>query len=764
MKDTINEELQNILKNEPDNYIKIQELSNKLMKFDTDNVRFSVDAGIIDRLGKELVAKHETAVSELVKNAYDADATKVQIIFKESYIKGGSLQISDNGLGMTREQLINGFMRLSSSEKLHFPRSPRFNRKRAGKKGIGRFSAQRLGNRLTIVTQTLEADRALKITINWDDFLGDKELSNVQNKIEYVDKTKDEGTTLFLDDLRDNWTEAQIRRVYRYASEILQPFPLSKKKKDVKFDGDPGFKLYCTEIYDGKAYKIANEKNMFFDHALAEIDAKVDNEGYIYLNLKSMKLDYNENKILLNPDSPYKELKNVSLKAYYFIYSAGLIPKQSETGIKEKSKKEAGIRLYRNGFRVLPYGESLNDWLGLDASVRRRSVLPVHGNTNFFGFIEVDNDLGEQFEELSSREGLLDNEALDELTDFGYKSLIASINRIASVRGKKLTTGQENWNIDIESKDTLEPEEIIDDAIEDLKEIALEDENNTDQTDEEREVKEKLRETIERIENAQQEQKKKQKEFIEDKSLLRVLAALGLTIGEFIHEIKQYQGALQHDVRQLETEKSLDIIHSVTARVKGHLEGLNTYTSYFDEAFSANVQRELKPIELRTVVNSLKKTVEADFDRRNIDFIEPVFKGYHLYTISMHKSEWSSILFNLYTNARKAIHRANTVGKIFIECGKSYNNVYLEFSDNGDGIPIDKRNDVFNAFYTTSMPVGKIVKSYQEMTGTGLGLKIVKDIINSYNGKIFIKEATKGFKTTFRIEIPWEKEGYKYDL
>lgn len=751
----IREELKHIIEHEPDNYLKIQQLSNDLLKHDEKNVRFSVDAGIIDRLGKELVARHETAVSELVKNAYDADATKVELIFKETYQKGGLLQIYDNGLGMTRDQLINGFMRLSSSEKLHYPKSPRYNRKRAGRKGIGRFSAQRLGSKLTIITQTLKDDFALKITINWDDFIGDLDLSGIQNRIEYVEKNKEEGTTLFIDNLRDAWTEAQIKRVYRYASETLQPFPLSRKKKDVKFEGDPGFKLRCVEIYDGKAYKIATEENMFFKYALAEIDANVDDGGYAYLSIKSDELDYKEKDIVLNQHKPFKVLKNVSLKAYYFIYSAGFIPKQSETYIREKAKTQGGIRLYRNGFRVLPYGEKDDDWLGLDASVRRRSVLPVHSNINFFGFIEVDNDYGEQFEELSSREGLLENDALEELKDFGYKTLVASVNRIASVRGRKLSSGQKDWNQDIE------PEEIIEEAIEELKEIVSEEDNEeSNQTSK----NEKVRELLENIESAQEEQKRKNKEFIEDKSLLRVLAALGLTIGEFIHEIKQYQGALQHDVRKLENTDSLDEIRSTTTRVKGHLEGLNTYTSYFDEAFSENVQRELKPIELRTVVNRLKSTVEADFDRRNIEFVEPVFNGYHLYTIPMHKSEWSSILFNLYTNARKAIHRANTNGKIFIECGTLYNNVYLEFSDNGDGIPVDKREDVFNAFYTTSTPVGKVVKSYEEMTGTGLGLKIVKDIINAYRGKIFVKEPTKGYSTTFRIEIPWEKEGYKYDL
>lgn len=275
MPEKIREELQNILKNDPDNYSKILELSNQLSKFDENNVRFSVDAGIINRLGMELVARHETAVSELVKNAYDADSTKVKILFKNSSNIGGILEIHDNGSGMTREQLINGFMRLSSSEKMHFPLSPKYNRKRAGKKGIGRFSAQRLGQKLTIITQTINSQQALKITINWDEFLGDSDLLSVTNQISLIDKVQDEGTILIIEQLRDSWSKAQIERVYRYASEILQPFPLSKTKKQLKTSDDPGFKLNCIKMDNGKSETIADEKTMFFEHAVAEIDAYV---------------------------------------------------------------------------------------------------------------------------------------------------------------------------------------------------------------------------------------------------------------------------------------------------------------------------------------------------------------------------------------------------------------------------------------------------------------------------------------------------------
>lgn len=756
----IRKELQKTLQDEPENYSKILELSNELSKFDEDNVRFSVDAGIIDRLGKELVARHETAVSELVKNAYDADATRVTITFKESYIVGGILEIEDNGLGMTREQLINGFMRLSSSDKLHFPRSPRYDRKRAGKKGIGRFSAQRLGKKLTIITQTLELDKALRLVIYWDHFHGDKELSFITNQIEYIEKTKDEGTTLIIEELRDSWSEAQIKRVYRYASETIQPFPISKTKKDSKAPGDLGFKLKCIEIYKGKKYTIADEETVFFEHALAEIKGYVDNDGYMYLSLKSSKLGYKEDKILLNPEIAYKTLKNVYIKAYYFLYNSrdtNFIPKHSETIIRETAKKQGGIRLYRNGFRVLPYGEPDDDWLGLDASVRKRSLLPGHGNINFIGFIEVNNEVEEQFEELSSREGLIENKALDELEDFGYKILTDSARRIAEVRGRKVTAGQKDW--------IKEPEEIITEAVDELKEI-LEavSSKNTQEVDDETLIRiEKIEIITENIEIAQKQQKERQVDFIKEMNLLRILAALGLTIGEFIHEIKQYQSALKYDIESIETNNSLEEIRKLNRRVQTNLEGLSTYVSYFDEAFSENVQRELKPIELRTVVYALKSTIDADSTKRQIEFIEPKFNGYNLYTCAMHKSEWASILFNFYTNSRKAINRVKVKGKIFIECGKKHNNVYLEFSDNGDGIQLEKRDKIFNAFYTTSIPVGKIVKNHEEMTGTGLGLKIVRDIITSYGGKIFVKEPIKGYSTTIRVELPLDKEGYKYD-
>jgi len=120
----------------------------------------------------------------------------------------------------------------------------------------------------------------------------------------------------------------------------------------------------------------------------------------------------------------------------------------------------------------------------------------------------------------------------------------------------------------------------------------------------------------------------------------------------------------------------------------------------------------------------------------------------------MHPSEWASILFNLYTNSKKAIKRAKTDGNIFIRCGKDDKIVFLEFSDNGDGISKENEENIFNAFYTTSTASNHTSNDATALTGTGLGLKIVKDIIEFYNGEIYVSSPVEGYNTTIRIEIP----------
>jgi signal transduction histidine kinase len=118
-------------------------------------------------------------------------------------------------------------------------------------------------------------------------------------------------------------------------------------------------------------------------------------------------------------------------------------------------------------------------------------------------------------------------------------------------------------------------------------------------------------------------------------------------------------------------------------------------------------------------------------------------------------------LFNLYTNAKKAIKRESRRGKMFIEVGIEGENTFIKFHDNGDGIPQENRQRIFNAFFSTSTPASFDAPQDEQMVGTGLGLKIVKDIVVSYKGTISLVEPNSEYSTCFKIEIPQYKETTK---
>ncbi|HGE6043395.1 TPA: ATP-binding protein, partial [Vibrio cholerae] len=165
----LKKELLELINNSDDEkleYGKILEVAAELSTYDEENARFSVDGNLVKRLGEQLVAKKTTALAELIKNAYDADADKVDVIFDNTEQPGGTVTIVDNGNGMTKEALLKGFMKISTTDKEDDPVSPLYERARAGRKGIGRFSAQKIGNSLRIVTRTSESDPFLILDIH----------------------------------------------------------------------------------------------------------------------------------------------------------------------------------------------------------------------------------------------------------------------------------------------------------------------------------------------------------------------------------------------------------------------------------------------------------------------------------------------------------------------------------------------------------------------------------------------------------------------
>jgi len=731
-------------------------LSHDIASLDQSKARFSVDAGIIDRLGKELVSKRETAVSELVKNAYDADATEVKLVFQNAYSVSGSLKIIDNGVGMSRDQLINGFMRLASTDKVSSPVSETYERKKAGKKGIGRFSTQRLGSKLTILTKSKNSERTIELSINWDEYRIDQNIYLIEHDLQLIDMMweSETGTILIIDNLHESWSDATIRKVYRYTAELLQPFPLAKNESnqlDKSSKLDPGFKTkYYRETVSDENI-IADDEEEILQYALAEINGYVDNDGQGYWVLESNKIDVKDSLFLIgnsqdkdDDTTPFNLIKGLEFKVYYFLYDSSLLPKSKLSFIRGLSHEKGGIRLYRNGFRVLPYGEQKDDWLGLDKSTTRQTTLPSHRNFNFFGFVQI-NDKSGNFEETASREGLIENDAFDELTSFVYRCLNSAVQNIAHLRGRKATAGQKNFTPNKKGKDPITK---IREAVESLKR------QNNEPSGEEK--NDSHFENLERLIDVEEENYQL---LVNENSMLRILAGLGLVIGEFVHEIKRFVPSFENEIHLLQQHLKDDPLALENIKYLGEsLSSFKTYTSFFDTAVTRNTIRELECIELRDVVRNFEDVIEADTLKSSIK-IATAFIGYDLFTVPMHPSEWASILFNLYSNSKKAIRKERPkIGTIDITCGRLNDKVYLEFSDNGNGIPTDREDYIFDAFFTTSSAIDTD-DEIDSLTGTGLGLKIVKDIIEDYDGEIFISTPKNNFSTTIRIELPRGQEG-----
>jgi len=231
---------------------------------------------------------------------------------------------------------------------------------------------------------------------------------------------------------------------------------------------------------------------------------------------------------------------------------------------------------------------------------------------------------------------------------------------------------------------------------------------------------------------------------------------MGLSIGEFVHEVKHMMNnitSIDKKIQSLSIES--EDLKSLLDTLHENLGALKLYISYFDKSVAETVSKHLNPLNLRALINEFKKTINLSERYKNLE-IETEFDGFVIMTEPMHKTELISILMNLFTNSVKAIKRAGRdKGKIKIKAGIENKKVYIEFSDNGDGIPKELREKIFEEFFTTSAPQGKYEPDYKELTGMGLGLKIIKDIVESYNGKIFVKDSPeKGYITTFRIELP----------
>lgn len=415
-------------------------------------LRFKTNTLLKNLVGKDLINEDNIAIVELVKNSYDARSPAVKVIFdKDPSLKDSTpisrIIVSDEGSGMSILDIEEKWLNIAYSDKKNS--TPGNGAYYAGNKGVGRFSCDRLGRHLHLLTRT-QGGPLLHMPINWVDFEveGDKDRL-IQDVVltakEITDKEAQDisgiklpqaGTILVITSLRSIWDRDKLKELKKSLERFVNP--------NQTFQRDA---LHLTiEVPSEKA----NDRGKEYHD---QVNGEVRNQVFEKLRFNST---YIESKItdggkliateLVHEGEPvfrlhevntrYQELGNVRIIIYYLNpYKKAYFTRQ--TGIR--SVDFGSIFLFLNGFRVAPYGDRGNDWLGMDMR-KTQGTTRYLSSRDVVGRIEIIGD-EEHFAPISSREGLKNTDAFIALRDREHGYFIEVLRRL-----EKFVVDGLNWD------------------------------------------------------------------------------------------------------------------------------------------------------------------------------------------------------------------------------------------------------------------------------------------------------------------------------
>ncbi|MCT4185173.1 ATP-binding protein [Elizabethkingia anophelis] len=407
-----------------------------------EKLHFKTNIQLKNIIGKDLINDDNIAILELVKNSFDADAKKVTISFRN--LKNNDDQdidvfseltskiiIQDNGIGMTIEDIKDKWLNIAYSEKKENTR--RYNRMMAGAKGVGRFSCDRLGEYLNLYTKTKSDNKFIKLQIDWKEFeINDKDLQIDEIILDYTYVTYEEikhlevesfssGVILEIIKLRSKWvpevldkngsfkdwnTDKLTNLKKYYLEKLINPNQAFEENDFGIFIDAPEF-VEENKLKDPHNRFLGKVENTIFDkldfQSTSIESSLIENGKVIYTELK----DKGSTIFWIKEKSEYYPLiKNAKITLYYLNpYAKAFFTKQ--TGIR--SVDYGSIFLFINGFRVPPYGDVGNDWLGIDQR-KAQGYARYIGLREFVGRIEI-LDKNNDFQIISSREGIVRNDS-----------------------------------------------------------------------------------------------------------------------------------------------------------------------------------------------------------------------------------------------------------------------------------------------------------------------------------------------------------------
>ncbi|MBA4252157.1 MAG: ATP-binding protein [Legionella sp.] len=746
---------------------------------------FKIDARAIIALGRNSIKDHTTALIELVKNSYDADADLIEIgIFNKLSKEKGLIRIADNGDGMSADEVENNWLRIGFSEKRNNPETKK-SRKKTGEKGIGRLSADRLGTTLELRTCT-DKSAVYGLKINWDAFdIEGKDLSkipvNTIDKPEIKLPKKNErnvsqaGTELLITNLRQYWEEDDIKSLYEELSILTPPFEGYENDLNIVIETD------VTDKYSGPV------KSSFSGTAEIELQADFDKDGnlnYKVYERSSVKSEDSKNyttirslsdqgvvlrrQLVQEVEQKYSpESKSAVQQSKLFQPDVGplkvvlqFFPRKaallegtdfSMSDLREFLDINSGIKIYRDKIRVKPYGnpnDPEGDWLGLSERKTRnpagagRSDFRVNLN-QIVGAVFLEASQNPNLIDSSSREGLIHDDEYNELKTLvlGCVILLETHYHNKFIQEKPPESVQHNVIENVRSLD-LELKTLAE-GLNKIKEDIPTSSNR---------VVQKQLDKITSVIASLKTTSKSIDELASQATIFRGLATLGIAATVFGHETQSYISGVTSSIntaRRLLSKTPLNL-ESTVEEIDKSLDFSKKIASWGSFALKRVVKDKRK--KQKTIISEVVKTVWSElkppFEASSIDLHLDV-EDVEGQIIAM---DIESVLINILTNAYTACLQVNKNRKINLSVKKDARNnkegCLIVVSDSGPGIAAKYLNRIWEPLFST-----KIDKKGKQI-GTGLGLMIVKSTIEELRGSVWVEQDEQLGGARFFVWIP----------
>ncbi|MDD5650713.1 MAG: ATP-binding protein [Candidatus Nanoarchaeia archaeon] len=374
------------------------------------NFRFQVSGNIIKKFGRESISNKNIAILELIKNSFDAGSTKVTVDFENIDTSDIKLKISDNGQGMNYNDIQNKWMLIATPNK-----SKKFkeeDRVLVGEKGIGRLSSECLGEKTNLITFPKKELFGYKILFDWKKYDNEDILVNdVINEGEKIlNKKKEHGTIIEINKLRHNWNDN---------------FEIKKLLKDIYLIHPPNKSFKNFNIitpFSRKLNDLIKPRKSIFDNAAYKLKVRLTGGNKVFYEFTNFNKKKKSNWMTID-----KKLTCGDLVFELFFYYKRERDYESRFGKHLPSlemnkvdtflKEYSGIKLYRDNFRVKPFGEDGNDWIGIDPlSLNNPSIIPR--NFQVFGMVHISRLKNPLIKDVTTREGIDFNDAARDMVNF----------------------------------------------------------------------------------------------------------------------------------------------------------------------------------------------------------------------------------------------------------------------------------------------------------------------------------------------------------